>query len=86
MKAREFKEKWHLTQDQVAKLLGVTRSTVSHWTMADGGEEPDSVKKQISVIDSAFSLLELLEQCRIRHPELIEVFEESADRRKKRKK
>ena len=78
MKAEEFKKKWKLTQDQMAALLGVTRSTVSHWTMTNGDEEPDTIKRQILLIDLAFTLLEKIGDG---YPVLIETFEASRAKR-----
>jgi predicted transcriptional regulator len=83
--AKTFKEKWCLTQEQLAQLLGVTRSTVSHWLM-HGGEETEAVKRQVLLLDSAFTLLEQWRECREKYPELLEIFEASSLKRIRNKK
>jgi predicted transcriptional regulator len=83
MRAEEFKGKWGLTQDATAKLLGTTRSTVSHW--ASIGEhnrslkEPPTIERTLDILDGIFTLLDS-------NPAIVEAWNSrGGDRRSRRK-
>ncbi|WP_396426468.1 helix-turn-helix domain-containing protein [Leptolyngbya sp. FACHB-261] len=54
--------RWAITQEQLADLLGVSRSAVAHWFSALDSKHkrnpPESVKRQLAEINALWSLYE----------------------------
>ena len=67
MLAREFNERWNLTQQQLADLLGVGRATVAHYLGAKDGDiqrqEPETIKRLLD----AYNLKRCSMKARVRN-------------------
>ena len=58
---REFKEKWELTSEELALLLGVSKSTVDHYAIEDR-PIPDQTRLFLRYIDALWESWRAQEQ------------------------